>query len=178
MLRCHFKGAHWSNLTIIFDGEDNILKSIELNQFFWWNLNLFLLTDITIELLLVSILIICGIISWCLSLSLFALNLLELPLWLTGEIALISINMCLVLVVEIWHLLEQEIAAQSPVELLHWEFEAVLVSNGYSHVVIVFDAYKSKLQKKCVPVNLPQKRSSSQFISVCSLWRAISSCIL
>ena len=140
MLRCHFKGAYWSNLAIIFDGEDHILKSIELDQFFWWDLNLFLLTDITIELFLISILIIASIISWWLSLSLFSLDLLELPLWLSSEIALIPINMLLVLVVKIWHLLEQEITAQSPVELLHWEFEAVLVSDGDSHVVVVFDA--------------------------------------
>jgi hypothetical protein len=140
MLRCHFKGAYWSNLAIIFDGEDHILKSIELDQFFWWDFNLFLLTDITIELFLISILIITSIISWWLSLSLFSLDLLELPLWLSSEIALIPINMLLVLVVDIWHLLEQEIIAQSPVELLHWEFKAVLVCDGYSHVVVVFDA--------------------------------------
>jgi hypothetical protein len=99
MLRCHFKGAYWSDLAIIFDGKDNILKSIELDQFFWWDLNLLLLTNITIELLLISILIIASIFSWWLSLSLFSLDLLELSLWLSSEIALIPINILFVLIV-------------------------------------------------------------------------------
>ena len=172
MLGGHFESANWSDLAVIFDGEDDILKSIQFNQFFWWNLNFFLFTDITIKFFLISILIISSVVSWWLSLSLFSLSwLLELSLWLSKEVTLISVNMLLVLIIQIWHLLEEEVVAECPVELLHWELETVLISDGNCNIVVVLDACNKKLQIAMwyLPVTLPQKRSSSQFMSVCSL---------
>ena len=140
MLRGHFERTHGGDLAVIFNSKHYVFKPIELDQFLWWYLDLFLLTDIAIELLLVSLLIISGLLSWWLSLSLFALDLLELSLGLSSEETLVPINEFLVLVVQIWHLLEQEIGAQGPVELFHWELKAVLVSYRHRHVVVVFNA--------------------------------------
>lgn len=141
MLGGHFKSANWSNLAVIFDGEDNVLKSIQFDQFFWWNLNFFLFTDITIKFFLISIFIVSSVLSWWLSLSLFSLNwLLKFSLRLSKEVALISINILLVLIIQIWHLLEEEVVTECPVEFLHWELKAVLVSDRNSNVIVVFDA--------------------------------------
>lgn len=141
MLGGHFESANWSNLAVIFDGEDNVLKSIQFDQFFWWNLNFFLFTDITIKFFLISIFIVSSVLSWWLSLSLFSLNwLLKFSLRLSKEVALISINILLVLIIQIWHLLEEEVVTECPVESLHWELKAVLVSDRNSNVIVVFDA--------------------------------------
>lgn len=141
MLGGHFESANWSNLAVIFDGEDNVLKSIQFDQFFWWNLNFFLFADITIKFFFISIFIVSSVLSWWLSLSLFSLNwLLKLSLRLSKEVALISINILLVLIIQIWHLLEEEVVTECPVESLHWELKAVLVSDRNSNVIVVFDA--------------------------------------
>jgi hypothetical protein len=139
MLRCHFKGANRSYLAIVLNCQDHILKSIKLNEFLWRDFNLLLLTDIAVKFLFVGLFVLIGLFSRWFSLSLLALSgLLKLSLRLSGEVALVPIDVVLVLIVEVWRLLKEEIVAQTPVELLHRELEVVLVSYRHCHIVVIF----------------------------------------
>ena len=125
MLRSHLVRANWSNLAVIFDGEHQVVHSVNLNQFSEGHFDLFRFAlAVSLFLAFLSFFAFSLLFSrWLLAISLALSWLFKPSVRYSNKERLVSFDKFFVLAVELWHLGKVKIGRSAPVELLGWELE-------------------------------------------------------